>query len=109
MPTATLRMPDLPIAVRIHQYLATLAPHMREREAAMLLAEAKDELATLRAEIDRLRWIPVTERLPAEEVRVLAYDGEDVFESEYWCGGWDWELDADVSHWMPLPEPPDAT
>ena len=53
-------------------------------------------------------WIPVTERLPPDEVRVLAYDGEDVFESEYWHGGWDWELDADISHWMPLPVPPQS-
>ena len=28
-------------------------------------------------------WIPVSERLPPEETRVLAYDGTDVFDSEY--------------------------
>jgi hypothetical protein len=47
-------------------------------------------------------WIPVSERLPPEETRVLAYDGDKVFESEYWSGRWEWC--ADVTHWMPLPE-----
>jgi hypothetical protein len=39
---------DLPVAVRIHQYLRTLSTHLRERAAAMLLAEARDEIARLR-------------------------------------------------------------
>ena len=39
---------DLPVAVRIHQYLRTLSPHVREREAAMLLSEARDEIDRLR-------------------------------------------------------------
>lgn len=52
-------------------------------------------------------WIPVTERLPPEEIRVLAYDGQDVFESEHYGEGWEWT--ADVTHWAPLPEPPCCT
>ena len=39
---------DLPVAVRIHQYLRTLSSHLRERAAAMLLAEARDEIYRLR-------------------------------------------------------------
>ena len=39
---------DLPVAVRIHQYLRTLSSHLRERAAAMLLAEARDEIERLR-------------------------------------------------------------
>jgi leucyl aminopeptidase (aminopeptidase T) len=39
---------DLPVAVRIHQYLRTLSSHLRERAAAMLLAEARDEIDRLR-------------------------------------------------------------
>jgi hypothetical protein len=42
-----------------------------------------------------------------EEVRVLATDGTDVFDSEYMSGNWEWC--ADVTHWMPLPEPPEVT
>ena len=52
-------------------------------------------------------WIPVSERLPDEEVRVLATDGTDVFDSEYMSGNWEWC--SDVTHWMPLPEPPEVT
>ena len=36
------------VAVRIHQYLRTLSTHLRERAAAMLLAEARDEIERLR-------------------------------------------------------------
>ena len=36
------------VAVRIHQYLRTLSSHLRERAAAMLLAEARDEIERLR-------------------------------------------------------------
>ena len=39
---------DLPVAVRIHQYLRTLSSHLKERAAAMLLAEARDEIDRLR-------------------------------------------------------------
>jgi hypothetical protein len=49
-------------------------------------------------------WIPVSERLPPEETRVLAYDGTSVFESEYMHGRWEWL--ADVTHWLPMPNPP---
>ena len=36
------------VAVRIHQYLRTLSSHLKERAAAMLLAEARDEIERLR-------------------------------------------------------------
>ena len=39
---------DLPVAVRIHQYLRTLSAHLKERAAAMLLAESSDEIERLR-------------------------------------------------------------
>jgi translation initiation factor 2B subunit (eIF-2B alpha/beta/delta family) len=39
---------DLPVAVRIHQYLRTLSAHLKERAAAMLLSEARNEIERLR-------------------------------------------------------------
>jgi hypothetical protein len=39
---------DLPVAMRIHQYLRTLSSHLKERAAAMLLEEARDEIERLR-------------------------------------------------------------
>ena len=56
---------DLPVAVRIHQYLRTLSTHLRERAASMLLSEARDE-------IERLR-------LTAEERQAIAKDQEHLY------------------------------
>lgn len=58
------------------------------------------------------RWIPVTERLPEDDATVLTYKNGIVEVQKYekrrngWiCKGWFWSL-ANVTHWMPLPEPP---
>lgn len=67
------------------------------------------------------RWIPVEERLPIEqpikegfkEARVLAWDGEEVYEACYTAfhdpsdDGWS-AFRSPPTHWMPLPEPPEA-
>lgn len=59
------------------------------------------------------RWIPVGEWLPEEEqdVVVFTHEGTHVAaldEDGLWCpshgDGW---MFPDVTHWMPLPEPPD--
>lgn len=56
--------------------------------------------------IRRDRWIPVTERLPDEGVRVLVYGGGAVYDARYYAGEWKWQ--AEVTHWMSLPEPPEV-
>ena len=78
------------------------------------------------------KWIPVTERLPEEdgeylvwfgrnmfehyaEVRHFAKDGETVDEYDlhheknvwyYYDSEWGYVACRNVTHWMPLPEPP---
>lgn len=72
-----------------------------------------DEVMMLR---EQPRWIPVTERLPAEGMRVLAAT-EGVFSGEAYlsCEGvwmrsygvvWVSLVDMPVTHWMPLPDAP---
>lgn len=66
-------------------------------------------------EIDHLRakqprWISVKDRLPNFEQPVLAYSGEELgIGFAYLDGDGKWYGDCgDVTHWMPLPEPPEV-
>jgi hypothetical protein len=95
---------------------------------AVKLICAQDEIAHLRSEVDRFRaevirlggllnagWIACSERLPemGEWVLVVAgYDGKgDVWQARrysatHWDGNDFWHTYDQVTHWMPLPEPP---
>ena len=60
------------------------------------------------------RWIPVTERLPEDTTEVLVCSGifapftEVAFYDGLWYSAWDGETEIEsVTHWMPLPEPPE--
>lgn len=60
-------------------------------------------------------WIPCSERIPEDGQDVLIWDNIDKtsFTGHYvWCDGWTVDGYAvnrfhfDITHWMPLPEPP---
>ena len=53
------------------------------------------------------KWISVEDRLPDHNQRVLAYRAEsrDTFEEFRMCCGW--AIKGKITHWMPLPEPPE--
>ena len=81
-----------------------------------------DDIQWLKLDRHRLnmlwRWIPVTERLPEEGQRVLAYEKPELIvvaemHSRSVSGGLWWSTDNGhtpysvfPAHWMPLPAPP---
>jgi hypothetical protein len=81
--------------------------------------ELEGELADAQSKVPR--WIPVSERLPEHEDTVLLYvedyggwitlgqrSGDGWYVNEAAEGGGPKPLDR-FTHWMPLPEPPEAT
>lgn len=61
-------------------------------------------------------WISVKDRLPEIGKKVLAYRPSMYYEfiqtiyhgSEMWENGYDIKGDMVITHWMPLPEPPEV-
>ena len=87
----------------------------------------KSRIARLEAEVERLReaqrWIPVSEGLPEADkdykcvsINVLMFDNNSACAIEGWYnfsdGEWHNYLTNEkflqVTHWMPLPEPPEV-
>lgn len=81
-----------------------------------LLVKAADAIE----ELSKPRWIPVTERLPENDQDVLVMVHWRDYQEDMMCYGrkyktrwylWNGELGEilkgfDITHWMPLPEPP---
>ena len=82
---------------------------------AVLLAQTTGERGGV---TQVMEWLPI-ETAPKDRTRVLLWDGGDVF-TGFWLGGkWqdecdfafssegrDWAVRENVTHWMPLPDPP---
>lgn len=76
------------------------------------------DLGLVREALGRKRFIPVSERPPKKKGCYLVtvkhwYDGKPVTREAFWNGA-DWlscekrmEITPRVTHWMPLPEPPE--
>ena len=95
------------------------------QKAADRIANQSTHIAALQQEIEKLRgqlprWIPVEERLPEDRsnVLVVAYWHERWGVYMGWCAPEraEWSVhigigdrdDVAVTHWMPLPEPPEV-
>lgn len=77
--------------------------------------QAADMLEKLAAEKDekKPKWISVKDRLPERKddvyfccINSLAFPGSQYVKPLKFCGNGKWWKDADVTHWMPLPELP---
>ena len=92
-------------------------PYSEEEELARKIMQMHARIAELEAE---RRWIPVGERLPEDRVTILAafnnreiltakyykyYEGFGSVENYWRIEGWH---SGNVTHWMPLPEPPEV-
>ena len=59
-------------------------------------------------------WIPVTERLPENDDDVLTFSKYELFPGGnidvmcYYPRAQRWEIDRNITHWMPLPQPPEV-
>lgn len=86
-----------------------LTEEARDQRLADIVEEAMEELAT--GVSDKEKWIPISERMPDEDEDVHVYRGKGhgiitAYRSE---GRWyshQHDILRDVTHWMPLPEPP---
>jgi hypothetical protein len=99
---------------------AELASRINELHYANTVCmEQKHKIARLTAGLaelrERTRWIPVSEGLPEDSGRYICairYNEEPKkmwVEQRFWnIFGWDMYTSI-VTHWMPLPEPPEAT
>ena len=81
------------------------------RTTADLIEQQAARIAELEAKVPR--WIPVTEKIPPDQEEVLVLtrskNGVRNVDKGYWA------IDhfihrgrAEVTHWMPLPEPPET-
>ena len=84
-------------------------------ELSKLIDESipKSDAEIIIEELNKPRWIPVTERLPEAGERVLCYCRANIYEVMKMRTDGDWVYDVHhiymhsfVTHWMPLPEPP---
>ena len=104
--------------------------HGSPDDACLLFGEAADRLLTQQTRITQLeaelkeerRWIPVGERLPEPDKKVLAIVSgrwenitfDRAYELMSWSSDEGWIMEAwpeledpEVTHWMPLPKPPE--
>lgn len=83
------------------------------RDALSYIRQLENQIADLGKKVPR--WISVKERLPKDGQKVIAAfrDGGDVIvdqarysNGEFDFANWAYVWDENITHWMPMPEPP---
>jgi len=83
-----------------------------DEEGVKEIESLTTQLAETRKELSEAnKWIPVSERLPDDNEDVLAFDSyESVCAEGYFSDGKQWFvigwINYNITHWMPLPKPP---
>lgn len=86
--------------------------HFARRAISLNYPAALDEIERLTAERDANRWIPVTERYPKGGQTILCYCvGAGVVVAsligrDFYMEGPIMDVYKSVTHWRPMPEPP---
>jgi hypothetical protein len=60
--------------------------------------------------LEQYEWVSVKDEMPPEDEAILAWNKEGFPMIDVWSGkmwGCAWTVD-EISHWMPLPEPPES-
>ena len=90
-------------------------PHGKIKDGTLQnISNRANEIASPPAHIDRSEWISVKERLPKDFDQALVYDGDEHYpigichkgESGIWHSDMAYGMGT-ITHWMPLPEPPE--
>lgn len=85
-------------------------------ELSIILPRAADAIEELMRRCEQFQympppaWIPVTERLPSVGEKVLVItigEGKQYVETDTLLATGEWIDYGNVTHWMPLPEPPE--
>lgn len=106
-----------PACVRNHHLPCSECDYHGQDKPPCAIAVHEDALAYIeQLEAQVPRWIPVTERLPENEISVIAYSKEDGHSWYAFRRGGSWwrpgekvsvKIYGEVTHWMPLPSAPE--
>ena len=89
-------------------------PYKTIYELRETIAELSERLREQEADIEELlkerEWISVKDEMPPEDEAVLAWNKEGFPMIDVWSGKmWGFAVTVDeISHWMPLPTPPES-
>lgn len=94
----------------------TIRPFCEDKTHMTLTKDELIKVLTLLREQKQPGWVSVTERLPEEKGEYIAFDGETVFGAYYeigtsgtrWTDATEGYWDYKVTHWRPMPEPPEG-